>query len=605
MSDELRVSAEPIGSDSQPAQPESPSQDILAETLRELEATKLRLEFIQARVEEAIGPVELTQGDGAAPVEVFPAPQAEIPQVPVAEFPAPQVEMPAAPVAEFPAPQVEMPQVPVAEAPQAPVVEFPYPQAPVAEIPAAQAEAPQAPVAEFPAPQVEMPQIPVTEAQQAPVAEFPTPQFEVPATQIPQVPPAQIEVPQQPVVETFESAPVAMPVDPFVQTPLQPGDDPYAHLIGVPTQEEPQQTSLVPEPQPVIEMQPQQPSDAPVPEAIDLLAAMALAGGSDRADQAQAEQTLQLIREQAKAGRDEKRTHKNTRRQSNEQVQLFPVMTRFQPGHPLVITFTSPKGGVAKSTTAVSMAGYLAKSGELSGNPIRVLLVDGDVANGNLALRVAKTVRPNLLDMLKNVDATKSSGQVWGTDFARDIAPFVLVDERIPNLALVAAPENASVINEVSQQDLEEMVGAFARFYDVIIFDSGTQIIEHTNCAWLAFASQVYLMMEPETSCLHQTREYAARAVGMGLLTEDRFRAVMIRADMDLDGLDPEAVMAEMFPYIPGDRRFLIPDFHRDGIATANAGEILSLESQAYATAITPMVQSALSSYEREQGLRA
>lgn len=632
MSEELRVPAEPLNFDEQPQAapsegPQPDNQALLAETLQELEATKLRIEALTARVEEAVGPAELNAApepheEPALPGldQVFPvqapvvAPPVEVPSAEPALPEAPEVptapdinqapgaddfdyEGLAAAIGASPEP-VQPPAIvdgglALQDSPIEPL--SPQPSVEPADPYAAYTGAP-APAPE-PAAPVQVPQEPIG----APAVPAPEPQL--PAT------PAPVEVPEPvaPAPEPYPAPePAALPVDPVVQT--QPaGSDPYASIIGVPVEEENAPAVQMPAQAPVApveEIPAPAAEQAPAPEAIDLLAAMAQSGGEKRAERAQTQETLQLVREQAKSGRSDKRTHKNTRRKSDEQIQLFPVTTRFISGRPLVITFTSPKGGVAKSTTAASMAGYLAKSGELSGNPVRVLLVDGDVANGNLALRVAKTLRPNMLDMLQNVDNVKASGQQWGTDFARDIAPFVLVDERVPNLALLAAPENASVINEITQQDLEDMVGAFARFYDVIIFDSGTQIVEHTNCAWLAFASQVYLMMEPEISCLHQTAEYAARAVGLNLLTEDRFRSVMIRADMDLEGMDPQKVIAEMFPYIAPDKQFYIPDFHRDGIATANAGEILSLESQDYATSITRMVQSALESYERENGLR-
>jgi MinD-like ATPase involved in chromosome partitioning or flagellar assembly len=263
----------------------------------------------------------------------------------------------------------------------------------------------------------------------------------------------------------------------------------------------------------------------------------------------------------------------------------------------LVLSVTSPKGGVGKSTTSANLAAYFSKAAELSERKdVRVLLVDGDVANGNLALKVAHRLEPNMLDLLEHMDKVIEQNGTLDS-YQRDVAPFVLGHPKISNLDILAAPDNPDVIGQIEHEDLQYLMQIFARFYQIIIFDTGTQIVEHTNCAWLAFSSQVYLMVEPELACLQSTREYAMRAEYLDLLTTDVYRLVMIRADMEIANMDPRKIASDVFSFISPDKVFLIPDFHRDAIETGNAGEFLTLDSAEYAAALTPLVQASLESY--------
>lgn len=272
-------------------------------------------------------------------------------------------------------------------------------------------------------------------------------------------------------------------------------------------------------------------------------------------------------------------------------------------GQPLVMSFTSTKGGVGKTTTAANVAAYIAKAAEISdaADRCRVLLVDGDLANGNLAQRVAQASTPNMVDLINHADWLKMS-ETEISDRTRDIEPFVLAHPTVTNLDILAAPDNPEVISQLVDEDLDAMMRAFADFYQVVIFDTGTQITEWTNCAWLKYSSQVYLMVEPEVACLNSTAEYAKRARKLNLITPDVCRVVCIRADMDIGDISTQEIVGDLFSFVPPQKQFYVADFHRDAIESGNAGEFLTLDSAEYAAALTPIVRSSLESYERDFG---
>ncbi len=510
--------------------------------------------------------------------------------------------------------------------------------------PAAQAEPTSVPMPDFaPAAQAEPTSVPMPDF--APVAgpgSVPMPDFggEIAAgvtSDLPSVAPTEASQPFAPAQDggapaapAFDTpaheweAPASTDLPSVGTAPYQPADDPYARLGGSAETD----WDNTPYDQPAVGQQFTQPQDQQYTQphdqqyaydqsaaidhgqyvadpgafmAQDILVMMADHGPDSQATVRQ-EVAFGKIREGARQSKSS-RTKKKTKGKGTPR--FLDISTRFIEQIPLVICVTSPKGGVGKSTSAANLAALFAKSAQASGrSDIRVLLVDGDVANGNWALRVAQRLEPNMLDMLIHKDELQQRNMEMD-DYKRDIGKWVLAHPDLDNLDILAAPDNPEVLGEIDQRDLKELMAAWARHFQIIVIDSGTQIVEQPNQAWMSFASQVYLMVEPEIACLQVTAEFVKRAQMFKLLTREKCRVVCIRADMDLADLDPQKVISEVFSFVPADRQFFVPDFHRDGIEAANAGEFLVLESADYARHMLPIAKAALEAYERDYGMTA
>ena len=267
-------------------------------------------------------------------------------------------------------------------------------------------------------------------------------------------------------------------------------------------------------------------------------------------------------------------------------------------GQPLVMSFTSTKGGVGKTTTAANVAAYIAKAAEISdaADRCRVLLVDGDLANGNLAQRVAQASTPNMVDLINHADWLKMS-ETEISDRTRDIEPFVLAHPTVTNLDILAAPDNPAFANQMSEDDLTALMRAFAKFYQVIIVDTGTQITEWWNRAWLKHSSQTYLMVEPDETCLLTTADYARTARKLRALSLNACHVVCVRSDMTADGRSATDAVAAHFADIPAQRLFFLSDHRQDA---ASAGGFTSSRSAEYAEEVAVIVRAALDSYERD-----
>lgn len=280
---------------------------------------------------------------------------------------------------------------------------------------------------------------------------------------------------------------------------------------------------------------------------------------------------------------------------------------------PLVIAVFSPKGGAGKSTTSVNLSALMAASGAAAagkGQPApRVLVLDGDIANGNLAIRVANKLDPNLLELIMWMDRN-GEPQAYLPEEAgggAGMQEFVLYHNDLPNLNILAAPDNAEAFDDFTVEDYERIIKLLGRFYDVIVIDCGTEIVMQSNQTWLRHAHQVFLLTLPERAALHSAGKVArliTRPSANGerpmLVSPDKLHVVMMRSDADL-GFDPRIGMEETFPWADSAHTTYFRDYDRETARANNAGQFLSLENADYAQDIGQLALAAFRHYRESR----
>lgn len=307
--------------------------------------------------------------------------------------------------------------------------------------------------------------------------------------------------------------------------------------------------------------------------------------------------------------RKEARETTRKRRRSGGRVKLPRLPFSSLAGDPLVMAVFSPKGGAGKSTTSVNMGALLAASGAATAGkdqePPRILVMDGDIANGNLAIRVANTLEPNLLDLIEWMDANGDLTEYDNEHASASMRDFVLWHEDLPNLNILAAPDNPEAFEDFDVADFERILNMVGKFYDVIIIDCGTEVVMRSNQTWLRHSNQVFLLTLPERAALHSAGK-AARVItraGAGrptLVSPDRLHIVMMRSDADL-GFDPRHGVKATFDWADSEHVSYFRDYDQETARANNASQFLSLENPDYAEDISGLVSAAFKHHQNNR----
>ena len=141
-----------------------------------------------------------------------------------------------------------------------------------------------------------------------------------------------------------------------------------------------------------------------------------------------------------------------------------------------VITITSVKGGVGKTTTVLNLAGVYASMGK------KVLIIDMDLSSGAIALSLNLDVQKDLFYLAEDLN----NGRF------QDIENYLL--HYSDKIDVLASPKDPRLENRISSDYLNLILGKVVSMYDVILMDTIHHMSLHTlNCMdhsdWI-----VYLM---------------------------------------------------------------------------------------------------------------
>lgn len=155
-----------------------------------------------------------------------------------------------------------------------------------------------------------------------------------------------------------------------------------------------------------------------------------------------------------------------------------------------VITITSGKGGVGKTTTTANIGVALAKRGR------RVAVIDADIGLRNLdvVMGLENRVVYNLMHVVRGVvDAERA----------------LIRDKRVPGLMMLAADQHSDK-DDVSQDEMIQICEDLRAHVDYVLVDSPAGIEQGFRNA-LAPADRVILVTTPEVSAVRD----ADRVVGL------------------------------------------------------------------------------------------
>ncbi|HSO63928.1 MAG TPA: MinD/ParA family protein, partial [Ornithinibacter sp.] len=144
------------------------------------------------------------------------------------------------------------------------------------------------------------------------------------------------------------------------------------------------------------------------------------------------------------------------------------------------VVVLSRKGGVGKTTIALALGSTFAM---LRGD--RVIAVDANPDAGNLAHRVAAPHDRTITDVLRDLDAITSYAALRGyTSQAVESRLEVLASDDDPRIGMA-----------LDREDYHRLVGLLDHFYNLILLDTGTGILDSANQGLLSEADQIVLVV--------------------------------------------------------------------------------------------------------------
>lgn len=225
-----------------------------------------------------------------------------------------------------------------------------------------------------------------------------------------------------------------------------------------------------------------------------------------------------------------------------------------------VITITSGKGGVGKTTATANIGVALARRGQ------RVACVDADIGLRNLdvVMGLENRIVYDLVDVVEGRARLRQA---------------LIKDKRLPELQLLAAAQTRlkSAVNEEQMKKLGEDL---KKEFDFVLIDSPAGIETGFKNS-IAPADQIIVVVTPEVSSVRD----ADRVIGLTEAYEkstprliiNRLRPAMVRRGEMLDTSDVLEILAiDLLGIVPEDEKIII---------SANRGQPVALEDQSEAGA--------------------
>lgn len=146
------------------------------------------------------------------------------------------------------------------------------------------------------------------------------------------------------------------------------------------------------------------------------------------------------------------------------------------------VVVMSRKGGVGKTTMTLALGSSFAT---LRGD--RVIAVDANPDAGNLAHRVATPNERTITNLLEDADSISSYAELRGyTSQAPESRLEVLASNDDPRIGMA-----------LDRDDYHRLIGLLDRFYNLILLDTGTGILDSANQGLITEADELVLVLRP------------------------------------------------------------------------------------------------------------
>jgi septum site-determining protein MinD len=207
-----------------------------------------------------------------------------------------------------------------------------------------------------------------------------------------------------------------------------------------------------------------------------------------------------------------------------------------------VVTVTSGKGGVGKTTAVANLAVALASNGS------KVVCIDGDIGLRNLdvILGLENRIVYDIVDVIEGRCRLKQA---------------MIKDKKLPNLYLIPAAQTRDK-NAVSANDMNHLAKELRSECDFVLIDSPAGIERGFKNA-IAPADRVLVVTNPEISAVRDADRVIgileAEEKGPGALIINRLNPVLIKKQDMLSAGDVLDLLAiELIGIVPEDEGVLI-----------------------------------------------
>jgi septum site-determining protein MinD len=207
-----------------------------------------------------------------------------------------------------------------------------------------------------------------------------------------------------------------------------------------------------------------------------------------------------------------------------------------------VITITSGKGGVGKTTATANLAVALAAEGS------KVVCIDGDIGLRNLdvILGLENRIVYDIVDVIEGRCRLKQA---------------MIRDKKLPNLYLIPAAQTRDK-NAVSPSDMNRLVKDLRPDFDFVLIDSPAGIERGFRNA-IAAADRVLVVTNPEVSAVRDADRVIgileAEDKGPGALIINRLNPALVKKNDMLSADDVLDLLAiELIGIVPEDENVII-----------------------------------------------